>query len=241
MGDQDTIEPQDFPEPTPEVAEAQRRARQTLDDANRARQRVHEEAANPTADWIELADDPDAPSVVTDAAVEAAARTFFPELQTSKRAPISALVRDDMRRALTAALPHLTGSTYAAGFKDGTEREHMANTSASEAFRRGVTIGRAEGEARVIDVEFTAAYPTDHDIWRDALLFSATITAPARNLAFDDDQRRRFILTADWFVHQLTRGRIAPGALADDPEDEHEHGEMVANAPADDHREPDRD
>lgn len=138
-----------------------------------------------------LADDSDAPkglpnrytpSAVTDAAVEVAARTFFPNLQASMKAPISASVRTDMREALTAALPYLTGPTY------------------DRAFQRGVNIGRAEAEVEAINSGPLGTYPTDYEVWRDALTLAVT-----EGMAVDDDGVSSAVVLAraQWFHKQL--------------------------------------
>jgi hypothetical protein len=149
------------------------------------------------------------PSAVTDEALDAAniALSIQGVELKDKIRPGEQLSIEHLRIVLTsvleAALPHLTALNY------------------DEAFRRGVAIGKAEAEARQIDGRvLETSGPSDYEVWRDALLLAATITGQTRNLVLDDPDRRRFILTADWFMHQLTRGRIDPGALADDPEED---------------------
>jgi hypothetical protein len=141
----------------------------------------------------------------------------------------------DMRRAIEAALPHLTVPSA-----DGLDGEYwtkrfdvLTNTvdrienitsavleiqataleggteSAEEVDEEAIfERGREVGRAEAIDGVLLTSEPSESDRWRDALTLAARIWSGQTEAITDNDQRREFMETALWF--DLNLG-IPPG------------------------------
>ena len=95
---------------------------------------------------------------------------------------------EGMAAAILSALPGLAVAAPAVDGQYWTERfdvltnaidsladkvERSTAPDYNRAFQRGVTIGRAEGEATAIDGQVLDTGPSDYEVWRDALLIAA--------------------------------------------------------------------
>lgn len=104
--------------------------------------------------------------------------------------------------------------------REHAHRERMARWSAEKEFQRGVSIGRAEREAELLDAQVlhAEAGPTDYEVWRDALTIAALTVA----VKGDTDE---VVYVARQLVGTLRR---AGARIEDDPVDDFAPDDVVS-------------
>jgi hypothetical protein len=191
---------------------------ETRERLERERQaRVHQEAHEPTGDWVELADDPDAKSLsVADLTPPGTYRETDLADDTDAPRPTANPSAEDVRvdaaylRGVAAGKAQVPPIDYPVVWNNESReaerrhRERMANISADEAFRRGVVIGRAETEAEAIDGHLLTSGPSDYEVWRDAVFAANTRLGNSAD-------RAQVVETAEWLWQLLQQVPVQQG------------------------------